>query len=170
MQELEYMTSCQQFRHGIKDLTNAMKSHSINNRNGHQIWQPLSVTGFDGPYRVVLILTLLKARLQHLITAARYAVSLQGSFHLSIRKQINNISLLLFKRRSKRISKHRLVTRKGLLHSNQDGEMFDDKYQANNIPAKRLTEAVHIGVPKPLIDSYCLNKYKLSTGYPQGIK
>ena len=70
-----------------------------------------------------------------------------------------NISLLLFKRRSKGISKHRLVTRKGLLHSNQDGEMFDDKYQANNIPAKRLKEAVHIGVPKPLIDSYCLNKH-----------
>ena len=65
MQELEYMTSCQQFRHGIKDLTNAMKSHSINNRNGHQIWQPLSVISvLAGTYRAVSILTLLKARLQ----------------------------------------------------------------------------------------------------------
>ena len=56
MQELEYMTSCQQFRHGIKDLTNAMKSHSINNRNGHQIWQPLSVNSLWRDYRVDSIL------------------------------------------------------------------------------------------------------------------
>ena len=134
-----------------------------------QIWEPLSVIGFSWQrtYRVDSILPYSVSKAQALIIAAD---SLLRTMSIRAEKAFNNISLLLFKRRSKRISKHRLVTRKGLLHSNQDGEMFDDKYQANNIPAKRLTEAVHIGVPKPLIDSYCLNKYKLSTGYPQGIK
>ena len=135
-----------------------MKSYNLTNRNAPTEVRALSVTGFDGPYRVDSILPYSILPKQELLTAAD---SLLRTMSIRAEKAFNNISLLLFKRRSKRISKHRLVTRKGLLHSNQDGEMFDDKYQANNIPAKRLTEAVHIGVPKPLIDSYCLNKLKL---------
>ena len=45
-----------------------MKSHSINHRNGHQIWQPLSVTGFDGPYRVDSILPYSILPKQELVT------------------------------------------------------------------------------------------------------
>ena len=66
-----------------------MEKYNLTNRNGHQIWQPLSVTGFLAEtYRVDSILPYSKPITQDLITAARYAVSLQGSFHLSIRKQL----------------------------------------------------------------------------------
>ncbi len=136
-----------------------MNKSKLTNKKRPPDRKPLSVTSLlAGTYRAVLILTLLKARLQYLLSPVDLAVSIGVAVPSKMISK--NISLLLFKRRSKRISKHRLVTRKGLLHSNQDGEMFDDKYQANNIPAKRLKEAVHIGVPKPLIDSYCLNKLK----------
>ena len=136
-------------------LTIVMEKHSIQIRNAQPEGRALSVNSLWRDYRVDSILTYSVSKAQALIIAAD---SLLRTMSIRAEKAFNNISLLLFKRRSKRISKHRLVTRKGLLHSNQDGEMFDDKYQANNIPAKRLTEAVHIGVPKPLIDSYCLNK------------
>ena len=117
-------------------------------------------TDFDGTVPIRKILSHLIVQSQIIINYLSTAVDLAVSIGVAVPSKMisKNISLLLFKRRSKRIGKHRLVTRKGLLHSNQDGEMFDDKYQANNIPAKRLKEAVHIGVPKPLIDSYCLNK------------
>ena len=97
-------------------------------------------------------------RLKLIHTAARYAVSLQGSFHLSIRKKITKgiiiIMYALDDRRNKlKVKSALMLEPKGELTANQDDERCRIIYMISDMDRTEVTIAYRFVA--------CLN-----TGYP----